>query len=149
MRIQKNRSWKGIGSPRSSSPLAGVAPNCGAGALTLRVPGDGQQKGRAYAVSSIKQSLCCGRSHGGVVKLLQLSCWVWLVAGQAVWADDRGASIMFDAAKDQSQLTTPPPEPARDGSGRCAELAARMEALKGRPQQRYAVAQQYEADCQR
>lgn len=66
-------------------------------------------------------------------------------------ADEVPRSIMFEqpAADLRTNLQTVPGEQAQDGGDRCAELVRKMDALKGRPQQRYVVSQQFEAECQR
>lgn len=63
-------------------------------------------------------------------------------------AEDRPQSIMFDHTDDKSDLTTSPAR-AADRSERCAELARQVDALKGKPQRRFAASQRYEAECQR
>ena len=55
---------------------------------------------------------------------------------------------MFENAPDNRELTTLP-KPPSDRGDRCVELARQMEALKGKPQRRFAVSQQYEAECGR
>ena len=74
-----------------------------------------------------------------------------ILASQFAWAEDapKIPTDMVDQDKDYSYLTTLPPEAGDAGQNRCAELAHKMQELKGRPQQRYAVSQQYEAECQR
>ena len=73
------------------------------------------------------------------------------LASQLAWADEASTmpTDMVDQDKDYSYLTTLPPKADDAKQNRCAEMAHRMQELKGRPQQRYAVSQQYEAECQR
>ena len=73
------------------------------------------------------------------------------LASQLAWAGEapKVQTDMLDQDKDYSYLTKLPPEAGGVNENRCAELAHKMEELKGRPQQRYAVSQQYEAECQR
>jgi hypothetical protein len=72
----------------------------------------------------------------------------WIGGAAAVVADERPQSIMFDDGKDPSHLTTRA-APETEEKDRCAELAREVEALKGRPQQRFTAAQRYEAECKR
>ncbi|MCG6967481.1 MAG: hypothetical protein LJE59_13320 [Chromatiaceae bacterium] len=65
------------------------------------------------------------------------------------WADETPQSIMFQGKDDRSDLTTLPAGQQSGKADRCAELSRRMEELKGKPQQRYSVSQQFEAECQR
>ena len=58
--------------------------------------------------------------------------------------DGRGQSIMFD--QDRRYLTEKPQQ-ADPRWEHCQELSRKVEALKGRPQRRYAAAQRYEAEC--
>jgi len=81
--------------------------------------------------------------------LLRLSCGLALLGSPIAWADDAPKSIMLEGDKDYSHLTTLPPQQSGQSKDRCAELLQQMEALKGKPQRRYAVSQQYEAECQR
>lgn len=77
--------------------------------------------------------------------LFALPC---LLITPVVIADDRPKSIMFDDSPDQRQLTSQPPR-TTEQTDRCAALAREVEALKGRPQQRFTAAQRYEAECRR
>lgn len=58
--------------------------------------------------------------------------------------DGRGQSIMFE--QDRRYLTEKPPQDDTRWE-RCRELSRQVEALKGKPQRRYAAAQRYEAEC--
>ena len=62
------------------------------------------------------------------------------------WAelDGRGQSVMF--GDDQGSLTERPSK-ADELTARCKNLSRKVEALKGKPQRRYAAAQRYEAEC--
>ena len=62
------------------------------------------------------------------------------------WAEQngRGQSIMF--GDDQRALTEQPTK-ADELTERCKNLSRKVEALKGKPQRRYAAAQRYEAEC--
>lgn len=73
-----------------------------------------------------------------------------LLGSTTAVAEESAQSIMFEADKDKEyeQLTTLPRSSTSAGD-RCSELLQQMEDLKGRPQRRYAVSQQYEAECQR
>jgi hypothetical protein len=88
-----------------------------------------------YRLVTLLKSVCCGLA---------------LLGSHLAWAEQpaRPPSVMFDQSVEQSQLTTAPGETAA-AKDRCAELSAQMEALKGKPQRRHAVAQQYEAECKR
>lgn len=66
----------------------------------------------------------------------------------AVASGDRPQSIMFDDSEDLSHLTSRPAS-SNEKQDHCAELARQVEALKGRPQRRYAAAQRFEAECKR
>lgn len=77
------------------------------------------------------------------------SCGLALLGSQIAWAEGGPKSIMLEDDKDYSHLTTLPPQQAGQSKDRCAELLQQMEALKGKPQRRYTVSQQYEAECQR
>lgn len=81
-------------------------------------------------------------------KLRFCFCGLVLLGLQAAIADDAPRSIMFEEGKDYSRLTTLP-ENSGDKPDRCTELARQMEALRGKPQRRFAVSQQYEAECKR
>lgn len=83
--------------------------------------------------------------------ILRTLCWgLVLLGAQTAWAEKPATSIMFDQSKDYSHITTSPaPQPGETQRSRCAELAARMQDLKGKPQQRAAVARQYDAECRR
>ena len=86
-----------------------------------------------------------------IVTIWRMLCFgVVLLGTHPAWAEDiaKPPSIMFEQSQDRNQITTAPPAPEGNAE-RCAALAARMEALKGRPQQRFTVAQQYEAECKR
>lgn len=72
-----------------------------------------------------------------------------LLGVQVVWADDSARSIMFEQNKDYSDITTRPAQPSDQTKDKCTELAEQMNALKGKPQRRFAVSQQYEAECKR
>ena len=66
------------------------------------------------------------------------------VATAAEREDGRGQSIMFD--QDRRYLTEMPQQ--SDGRWeRCRKLRKEVEALKGKPQRRFAAAQRYEAEC--
>jgi len=73
------------------------------------------------------------------------------LASQLAWAAEtpKMQTDMVDQDKDYSYLTQLPPQAGDAKESRCAELAHKMQELKGRPQQRYTVSQQYEAECQR
>lgn len=58
--------------------------------------------------------------------------------------DGRGQSIMFEQ---ENRHLTEIPQQADPRWEHCQELSRKMEALKGRPQRRYAAAQRYEAEC--
>lgn len=74
---------------------------------------------------------------------------VWLSA-QPVAADEPAQSIMFPAtAGDSVELTTLPSTGQPDLGDRCDEMAREIESLKGKPQRRFALSQQYEAECLR
>ena len=60
--------------------------------------------------------------------------------------NDRGQSIMFD--HDRRYLTEKPAQ-ADPRWEHCKELSRKVEALKGKPQRRYAAAQRYEAECRK
>jgi hypothetical protein len=83
------------------------------------------------------------------MKSLRIAFFASCIVGTApVAADDRPQSIMFDDGKDLDHLTTRP-APKTEQKDRCAELARQVEALKGRPQQRFTAAKRFEAECQR
>ena len=71
-----------------------------------------------------------------------------IAVAPTVFADDRPQSIMFEDGKDLSHLTSQP-APKTEQTDRCAALAREVESLTGRPQQRFAAAQRYEAECRR
>ena len=74
---------------------------------------------------------------------------VWLSA-QSVAADEPAQSIMFPATTgDRVELTTLPSTGKPEPGSRCDEMAREMEALKGKPQRRFALSQRYEAECLR
>ena len=74
---------------------------------------------------------------------------VWLSV-QAVAADEPSRSIMFPAtAGDEVELTSLPPTGRPDPGDRCDEMAREIQALKGKPQRRFALSQKYEAECLR
>lgn len=81
--------------------------------------------------------------------LATLGCGLLLVGSQSLRAEDKPQSIMFEANKDYSEITTLPADSSGGTKDRCAELAAQVEALKGKPQRRYAASQLYEAECKR
>lgn len=62
-----------------------------------------------------------------------------------VRADERGQSIMF--SDNPGYQTKTPIDSVNDGGDRCAELAKKVEELKGKPQQRFAAKQAFEAEC--
>lgn len=73
-----------------------------------------------------------------------------LFAGSGAWADEPARSIMFEPLDaERRDLTTLPTEREADRGERCTALARELEALKGKPQRRYAVSQQFEAECGR
>ena len=73
-----------------------------------------------------------------------------LFAGSGAWADESARSIMFEPLDaERRDLTTLPAEREADRGERCTALARELEALKGKPQRRYAVSQQFEAECGR
>lgn len=71
-----------------------------------------------------------------------------LLAWQSTLADNGPQSVLIQQDNVRSDLTTLPGR-TTDRQDRCSELAKQMEELKGKPQRRYAIAQQYEAECQR
>lgn len=80
---------------------------------------------------------------------IALSCGLALFAGTVAAADDAPKSIMFEQDKDYSHLTTLPDTNADNKQHRCTELAREMETLKGKPQRRFTLSQQYDAECRR
>jgi len=87
--------------------------------------------------------------HPMMKTFVTLSCGLVLLGSQIAGADDAPKTVMPTGDKDYSHLTTLPPQQTGEAKDRCAELLQQMEALKGKPQRRYAVSQQYEAECQR
>lgn len=79
-------------------------------------------------------------------KMLGTVCMLVAQVSIPAWADlnGRGQSVMF--GDDQRALTEQPTK-ADQLMERCKDLSRKVEALKGKPQRRYAAAQRYEAEC--
>lgn len=78
-----------------------------------------------------------------------LGCGLFLLCSQMAHATDSAQSIMFETGKDYGHLTTLPPQQADAQQDKCAKLAKEIEDLKGKPQRRFTVSEQYQAECQR
>ena len=79
-------------------------------------------------------------------KTLGAVCILVAQFSMPAWAElnGRGQSVMF--GDDQGSLTEQPTK-ADQLTERCKNLSRNVEALKGKPQRRYAAAQRYEAEC--
>ncbi len=75
--------------------------------------------------------------------LLFLTCFFLPFAGHA----EKGQSIMF-GDQDPFYSSSPPTNPAQQRADHCSELRKQMDELKGKPQRRNAVVQQYQLECQ-
>jgi hypothetical protein len=60
---------------------------------------------------------------------------------------EKGQSIMF-GDPDPLYTETVKQDPAREKADYCSELRKQMDQLKGKPQQRNAVIQRYQLECQ-
>jgi len=101
--------------------------------------------GPAYAFFGEPQSVFLGIYMKHLVIIF--GCGLFLLGSQAAWSEDKPQSIMFEADQEHRHLTTLPEGSGDNRRDKCAELAEQMNALKGKPQRRYAVSQQYEAEC--
>jgi hypothetical protein len=76
--------------------------------------------------------------------LLILSSFALVVS-----AEERGQSIMFqDKPNEYEYLTTEPKPQGQNPGDHCMELSRQIEQLKGKPQRRHALMQQYQVECQ-
>ena len=60
---------------------------------------------------------------------------------------EKGQSIMF-GDQDPLYSSSPAANPAKDKADYCSDLRRQMDELKGKPQRRNAVVQQYQLECQ-
>lgn len=81
---------------------------------------------------------------------MKRAVWVFLMGfSVVVGAGEKGQSIMFQEQKgDYDQLTTLPEKQQESLGERCMEMSRQIEALKGKPQRRNALMEQFRAECQ-
>ncbi|MGD8590735.1 MAG: hypothetical protein PVG22_18080 [Chromatiales bacterium] len=65
-------------------------------------------------------------------------------------AQEQGQSIMLQNQPNQYNYLTTEPKPATGPSlgDKCMQMSRKIDQLKGKPQQRYALMQQYQVECQ-
>ena len=67
----------------------------------------------------------------------------------AVSAEQKGQSVLFQEQKSgDDHLTTLPESQPQSLGDKCMEMSRQIDALKGKPQRRNALMEQFRAECQ-
>ncbi len=70
-------------------------------------------------------------------------------ADAATEGEGKGSSIMFEQGGAKDDPLNPNREARETALGdRCMEMTRQLDALKGNPQRRYALMQEYKAECE-
>jgi hypothetical protein len=81
------------------------------------------------------------------MKTIPLGMLTLLFATSAI-AEQNMNSVMFQDSNKASNLTTLPDSQKQDHGARCEAMAKEIEALKGKPQRRSVLSEQYRAECE-
>lgn len=78
---------------------------------------------------------------------LKIVLFIFTAAHMSMAHAEKGQSIMF--GEPEGYKTKSPIESVNESDDTCAELARKIEQLKGKPQQKFAMKQRFDAECVR